>query len=122
MFVVLWFFGDGIEGGDTPVDAGAFNHMVFDERSNGMAERHERSEVGLVGVGHREELGDAAIYVNPLSQTEILSAFDDMIEHRENYAGLIKKQKNITPHTIENALRCINDHLLEAAKIRSLWQ
>lgn len=72
--------------------------------------------------GHREELGDAAIYVNPLSQTEILSAFDDMIEHRENYAGLIKKQKNITPHTIENALRCINNHLLEAAKIRSLWQ
>ena len=72
--------------------------------------------------GHREELGDAAIYVNPLDKTNILCALNNIVDNRNVFCELIKKQHSSTPHNIENALLCINNNLLKAMEIRNLWK
>lgn len=71
--------------------------------------------------GHREELGDAAIYIDPIRKESIINAMECVVNDREKYCKLIEKQRTATPHTLENALFCLNNNLIEAARIRSLW-
>lgn len=72
--------------------------------------------------GHREELGDAAIYIDPIRKESIINAMECVVNDREKYCKLIEKQRTATPHTLENALFCLNNNLIEAARIRSLWE
>lgn len=72
-------------------------------------------------VGHREILGDSALYIDPLNTTQLVSAMIDMIQNRNLYIIKINNQNNNNSFTIENALSCIDKHFQESAKIRLLW-
>lgn len=72
--------------------------------------------------GHREELGDAAIYVNPINATEIVSAMNTMIEQREEYVEKIKAQSQVSTFKINKAMKRIDQYLCEAVTIRDTWE
>ena len=73
-------------------------------------------------AGHREELGDAAIYCDPMSVDELLGSMKLMVKHRDEYVERIKIQRENTPFKIEMALERINQYLCVAAAIRSAWE
>lgn len=72
--------------------------------------------------GHREELGDAAIFINPLSAESISLAMETMIINRDDYVKKIIEQRKNTFFSLENALNAINTHLLDATAIRECWE
>lgn len=72
--------------------------------------------------GHREELGDAAIYINPMSAEDISLAMKTMIRKREDYVKRIIEQRKNTIFSLDNALKAINTHLLDATAIRECWE
>lgn len=72
--------------------------------------------------GHREELGDAAIYINPSSEEDISQAMETMIKQREDYVKKINEQREKSVFRLENALEAINTHLLDAVSIRECWE
>lgn len=72
--------------------------------------------------GHREELGDAAIYINPSSEEDISQAMETMIKQREDYVKKINEQREKSVFRLENALEAINTHLHEAVSIRECWE
>lgn len=72
--------------------------------------------------GHREELGDAAIYINPLSIEGISQAMITMITHRDEYVKKINEQREKSVFRLENALEAINTHLKTVASIRECWE
>lgn len=72
--------------------------------------------------GHREELGNAAIFINPLNAEDISMAMKTMIEQRDDYVKRINEQRNRTMFTLENALKAINTNLLDATAIRECWE
>ena len=71
--------------------------------------------------GHREELSDSAIYVNPLDEKEIIMAMEKMIAQHDEYSRLIKERSKECPFKMELALDSINYHLLEAINLRNCW-
>ncbi len=71
--------------------------------------------------GHREELAESAIYVNPLNPAEILSAMEEMVIHQKEYIQRIQSRKKSCQFTLDNALQSLNNHLLEAIHLRSCW-
>ena len=71
--------------------------------------------------GHKEEMGDAAIYFDPKKSKQLADAMVEMIENREFYLAKIQKQSLITNFTMENALSSINKNFLEASIIRRTW-
>lgn len=71
--------------------------------------------------GHREEMGDAALYFNAGSVDQLLSAMEEMVENRDLYLKRIEKQSVVGPFKISNAIRSINDNLIEASIIRKTW-
>lgn len=73
-------------------------------------------------TGHREELGEAAIYFNPMDSEEISNAMISICLNRDIYANRIKEQAIKTVFTIENALRAIDKNLCEAIIIRDNWE
>ncbi len=72
--------------------------------------------------GHREELSDAAIYINPLSTEDISMAMETMIKQREDYVKMIIEQREKSVFRLENALEAINTHLIYAVSIRECWE
>lgn len=71
--------------------------------------------------GHREEMGDAAIYFDAKSSSQLADAMVEMIENRDVYLSKIEKQSLACKFTMENALKSINNHFLEASIIRRTW-
>lgn len=71
--------------------------------------------------GHREELGSAAIYFNPMDSNEIANAMIEVFLNRDTYKSRIREQANKTPFTIDNALKAIDKNLCEAVIIRDSW-
>ena len=72
-------------------------------------------------AGHREELGDAAIYFNPLDSTNMAKAMRDISMNRDLYLRRIKDQAGKTAFTIENAIKAIDKYFSEAMLIRRNW-
>lgn len=72
--------------------------------------------------GHREELDEAAIYINPLDVEDIYNAMRILIADRDDYCRKTEIQRGKTVFRIENALEAINAHLLYATSIRDCWQ
>lgn len=72
--------------------------------------------------GHQEELADSAIYVNPLNPSEISSAMEEMVKQHEDYSQRIQSRKKSCSFTLDNALQSLNNHLLEAIRLRSCWE
>lgn len=71
--------------------------------------------------GHREELGDAAIFIDALKPEEILNAMQEMHISRSVYVEKILQQQKKSAFTIENALNRINHYFEEIAHIRNCW-
>lgn len=72
-------------------------------------------------AGHREELGDAAKYINPMDVNDIAKAMKEVASNRDNYIKRIKEQARKTYFTIENALNAIDKNLCEAVLVRENW-
>ena len=72
--------------------------------------------------GHREELGDAAIYINPLSAEDISQAMITMISHRDDFVKKINEQREKSNFNLKSALEAINTHLVDAVAIRECWE
>ena len=72
--------------------------------------------------GHREELGDAAVYINPLNAADISQAMITMIAQREDYVKKINEQREKSVFRLEHALDAINTHLCDAVSIRECWE
>jgi glycosyltransferase involved in cell wall biosynthesis len=71
--------------------------------------------------GHREQLGDAAIYIDAMDWKSIAAAMEEIVSKREVYAERISKQKSKTLFTIDNALKELNKALTKAVQLRSAW-
>ena len=72
--------------------------------------------------GHREEMGDAAVYINPLNAADISQAMITMIAQREDYVKKINEQREKSVFRLEHALDAINTHLCDAVSIRECWE
>lgn len=71
--------------------------------------------------GHREEMGYAALYFNPLDSDNLANVMEEMIARRSVYLERIEEHSINCSFTIEEALKSINNNLLEASIIRSSW-
>lgn len=71
--------------------------------------------------GHREEMGDAALYFDAKSPNQIVEKMEEVINNRDLYMQKIKEQSYISTFTLENALSCINNGFMEASVLRSAW-
>lgn len=72
--------------------------------------------------GHHEELGDAAIYINPMNEENISQAMTTMIEKREEYVKKINEQREKSVFRLEKSLEAINTHLCDVVSIRECWE
>lgn len=72
--------------------------------------------------GHHEELGDAAIYINPMNEENISQAMTTMIEKREEYIKKINEQREKSVFRLEKSLEAINTHLCDVVSIRECWE
>ena len=72
--------------------------------------------------GHREELADSAIYVNPIDYHSIYTAMESMILEQDKYQNLILEQNKKCKFNINNALNDLKDGLSEAITIRKCWE
>jgi glycosyltransferase involved in cell wall biosynthesis len=73
--------------------------------------------------GHKEILGDSALYFNPLDDLSVLKCMelitDDFIRNKLLIQQNLLTQ--ITDHTIEKSLIKLQEHFIEAANIRNCW-
>lgn len=72
--------------------------------------------------GHMEELGDAAIYFNPMDIKELHMAMETMVNNRDEYTTRIKSRAKLSTFTLDEALKRIDQYLYEATIIRSAWE
>lgn len=72
-------------------------------------------------AGHREQLGDAALYFHPQDAHALMQCMEEMIANRDTYVTAISEQSKHSLFTIEEALKRINKYLVEASIIRSTW-
>jgi len=71
--------------------------------------------------GHREILGDSALYFNPADKNELSNAMVEMVGNRDFYKKAIEKQNRISIFKIDNSLNKINEYFKEIAIIRSCY-
>lgn len=74
--------------------------------------------------GHRELLGDGAVYFDPSDELSILESMK-IIANDSKRSEMREKQKaesKSTDHTIEKALIKLDKHLTEVINIRSCWE
>lgn len=71
--------------------------------------------------GHREIMGDNALYFNSFDHMSIYNALEEIICHREEWRKKVLHQKDITRFNSDNAMNCLNNILLEAINIRDNW-
>jgi len=74
--------------------------------------------------GHREIMGNAAIYFNPADDNAIFDSMKAILDTsiKENIVANQQQQAKVTPHSIEKALVQLQAHFAEAARIRSTWE
>lgn len=72
--------------------------------------------------GHREEMRDSALYFDAKDYGQLLEAMEKMTNNREMYLNKIVERSKVCEFTVENALKRINDYLLEASVIRRAWE
>ena len=73
-------------------------------------------------AGHREQLGDAALYFDARDSKALTQCMEEVVANRDRYAAAIEKQKEKATFTIEEALRRINQYMVELIAIRSAWK
>ena len=71
--------------------------------------------------GHREILGDNAVYFDSYDHMSIYLALNEMSKNRDIWIEKIKKQKEVSLFNSDNAMNCLNAILLEAIAIRDNW-
>ena len=72
--------------------------------------------------GHREQLGDAAIYIDALDVKSIAAAMEEMVSKRASYMERISQQKEKTWFTIDNALTELNKAFVKVVQLRRAWE
>ena len=72
--------------------------------------------------GHQEEMQDAALYFDAKNPNQLSERMREMSENRNLYVQKINNRLKTSEFTIENALNRINEHFIEASKIRSAWE
>lgn len=72
--------------------------------------------------GHREILGDAALYFDPADTQSIVDAMEQISKERESYVKLLKEQNIKSKFIVDSALQSINSALVQLVPIRSTWQ
>ncbi len=74
-------------------------------------------------AGHKEMLGDAAIYINPLDAEQIAEAMHSVIDpvKREQLLLAMQQHKQSFSFTIENTINAIGHGLKLATSIRAIW-
>lgn len=73
-------------------------------------------------AGHREISGDATLYFDAKNADSIFKCMEQVIVSRDKYAETISKQAKISVFTIDEALRRINQYMLELIPIRTTWK
>ncbi|HTK18918.1 MAG TPA: glycosyltransferase family 1 protein [Mucilaginibacter sp.] len=74
--------------------------------------------------GHREMLGDSALYFDPANHLSIMESMTTIMDDRIRL-DLVQKQKhqlNTTDHSIDQALRKLDKYFVEAVNIRNCWE
>lgn len=71
--------------------------------------------------GHREIMGDAAVYFDSFSPDSMLRAMEEIILRRDYYLKKVQKQHLVTKFNISHAINALEQCLLEAVEIRSNW-
>lgn len=72
--------------------------------------------------GHREILGDAAVYFNSYDAESILEAMEIVTKEQDTYRNKLKLQKQATKFNVENSMACLNKILHKALVIRKNWE
>lgn len=72
--------------------------------------------------GHREIMGDAALYFDSFNPVSILQAMEEIILHRDFYKNKVIAQRSFTKFNVSNAIRALEYCLMEAVEIRSNWK
>lgn len=72
--------------------------------------------------GHREILGDSAIYFNSFDYHSICNAMIEMVKNRSTFVEKIERQKAITQFNDKNAMASLNKILEEVVVIRENWE
>lgn len=73
-------------------------------------------------AGHREILGDAAIYFDATATDSIVNAMESIIQKREEYLNKLALQLQHSQFTIDVALSRINQYMFQLQTIRSNWK
>ncbi len=71
--------------------------------------------------GHREILGNSAVYFDSYNYQSIFHALKEMVEKREYYQCKIREQRGITLFNSDRAMKNLNEILEEVVNIRSNW-
>ena len=71
--------------------------------------------------GHREMLGDAAIYFKAEDVQGIESAMEELYINNEEWRNKVAQRKKILPFTVDNAVREMDKAFEKIAIVRSAW-
>ena len=71
--------------------------------------------------GHREILGDSALYFNSFSYGSIYKSMIEIVNNRNTYKNRIIKRNTTNIFTIDYSLNQISNYLSEAVEIRKNW-
>lgn len=87
----------------------------------------EAMEIGCPVVcsdlgGHREILGDSAIYFDSFNVDSICCSLFEIVDKRNIYKRCISEQKNITNYNADKSMIKLASHLREALEIRQNWE
>lgn len=72
--------------------------------------------------GHREIMGDAALYFDSFNPKSIAQAMQEIIIYRDFYFNKVVAQRSLTKFNISNAIKALERCLLEVIEIRSNWE
>ena len=71
--------------------------------------------------GHREIMGDAALYFNPYNTNQLVSQMEKMEREHEKYRSLVVAQRKNNKFDLNYSLLCLETYFTEALTIRETW-
>ena len=71
--------------------------------------------------GHREILGNSAVYFNSFKSDSIYRALIEIVENRDKFLRLLYEQKHLTDYNADKSMHKLVLHLREALEIRKNW-
>ncbi len=71
--------------------------------------------------GHKEQLGDAAVYFDSFNYESIKEAMLEICNKNDEYRNRIARQKLISQYSSNRAMPCLDKLFLEVAEIRANW-